>query len=355
MNKFEHGGNIYNDNGLAESWLDMSANINPLGMSSAVKSAIINNIEGLVHYPDPTARELKSAISYRYKISLENIITLNGAAEFFYLFFNTIKPKRVLIIVPSFSDYERAARSAGCDVVYFFVRAEDNFKVDLDRLIKIIKNENIDCVILGSPNNPTSNFLLSISDIIQLTKFVEYVVIDESFIDFIYADVSVRQLIGTYPNLITVQSMTKFYALPGLRLGFAVADKSLIERLENCKDVWNVNYLAQKAGVAALNDEEFFNKTCSWINLERPYVTERLQRIKNIKIFNPAVNFVLIKIKDCQTANELLNKMRQHKILLRSCANFAGLDASYIRMAIRSRTDNDCVINLWIDLMDKIK
>ena len=347
MKIFEHGGNIYNVKGQAEKWLDMSANINPLGLSETVKTAIADNIGGLVHYPDPQAQELKSAIAMRYDIATKNIITLNGAAESFYLFFNTFKPSRVLIPVPAFSEYERAAKAAGCNVHYFTTQAEDNFNIDFNALIDTIKTSNINCIVLANPNNPTGN-LLPINDnfIMKLLDNVEFVMIDESFVDFVGDDYSIRQLIKSHHNLIIVQSLTKFFAIPGLRLGFAIAAEAVIKRLEFGKDVWNVNYLAQKAGVAMLADEEYINETRRWLAVEREYVTDQLKNINGIKYFKPTVNFVLIKFKSVENALKVIDKLKSYRILVRSCSNFRGLDGSYIRMAIRRREENRKVLDI---------
>ena len=344
MKKFEHGGNVYTADGLKENWLDFSANINPLGMSEAVKSAIVDNIDGLIHYPDPNALELKFAISSKYKINLENIITLNGAAEFFYLFFNIIRPQRVLIAIPSFSEYERAALSANCEVQYFKTHAENNFEVNFDELTETIIKNKIDCVVLANPNNPTGT-VIKLRDVEKLFDITDFIMVDESFIDF--ADIeSTRNLVNDNKKLIVVQSMTKFFAIPGLRLGFAVADEELIKIFELGKDVWNVNYLAQKVGVTALKDEIYYNKTRQWIDEEKKFVVDRLNGINNIKIFKPAVNFVLIKFETEEIAFDLLNYLRRKNILIRSCANFAGLDGSYLRMAIRKREENNKIIDL---------
>ena len=345
IKKFEHGGNVYDLKGKLSDWLDMSANINPLGLSEAVKTAIASNIDGLVHYPDPEARELKSAISARYKVDYNNIITLNGAAEFFYLFFNTIRPKRVLIVVPSFSEYERAALAAGCEVKYFVTIAEDNFDIDFELLSKAIDNDKIDCVVLANPNNPTGN-LINSENLSKLLKTNVFVMVDESFIDFVGDDFSVRALCLENKNLIIAQSLTKFFAIPGLRLGFAIADDELVKRLELCKDVWNVNYLAQKAGVAALSDEEYILRTQNWIINEKKIIVTRLKMIVDVKFFWPTVNFVLIKFENNEVANDIIKLLKNNKILVRSCANFRGLDGSYIRMAIRQREENDRVINI---------
>lgn len=344
MKKFEHGGNVY-ESGQVNEWLDMSANINPFGMSEAVKSAIMNNIDGLIHYPDPLARELKLAITKRYKVKDENIITLNGAAEFFYLYFNSIRPKKVLIVEPSFSEYEKAALSARCEIKFFYTNEEENFKINYGKLKQMIQNENVDCLMMASPNNPTGEILNAV-EIERLLEIAPTVLVDESFIDFVEDEKSVKRLIAERKNLIVVTSMTKFYAIPGLRLGYAIAEEKLIEQLNLSKDVWNVNHLAQKAGVIALTDNEYIKRTKDWLKVERKFVFERLKQINKLKVFEPTVNFVLIKFESEIKASEVLNKLKYQKILLRSCSNFRGLDGRYIRMAIKIRTDNERTIRL---------
>ena len=343
MKAFEHGGNIYNAAGQAENWLDFSANINPLGLSKAVKAAITSGIDGLIHYPDPQALSLKSAIAERYNVPFENIITLNGAAEGFYLFFNTFRPRRVVIPIPSFSEYERAAKAAGCNIQYFNTYAEENFKLNIDTLIESL--ESIDCVILGSPNNPTGD-LVTCDDVERLLGKVAFVVVDESFVDFLGDEYSIRQLIKAHSNLIVMQSLTKFFAIPGLRLGFAIAAEGLINRLELGKDVWNVNYLAQRAGVAALNDNSYIDDTRRWLNDEKEYFIKHIRSIEGMRVFESTVNFALIEFETIDIALKVIECLKEHHILVRSCANFRGLDGRYIRMAIRSHQENRRVLDI---------
>ena len=338
MTKFQHGGNIYSSTGAAENFLDFSANINPLGLSEKVLQALQENLRGVVNYPDANATELKNAISRRYKVSAENLILLNGAAEFFYLYFQVLRPRKVLIPVPSFSEYERAARAAGCEVEYFFLREEDNFQLDAEKILQ----QKCDCIILGSPNNPTGN-LISVEEVKKISDAIP-TVLDESFIDFLNVE-SAKNFAGK--NLVVVQSLTKIFALPGLRLGFAVAEKNLAEKFNAAKDVWNVNFLAQKAGVAALADEKFLSATRNWIEVEKKFFVERLGKLP-VKIFEPTANFVLFKVQTEKVAAEILKQLRAEKILLRSCENFAGLDGRFLRSAIRSREEN-------ILLLDKLQ
>ena len=329
MKRYEHGGQVYNTLGnFLGDWLDFSANINPLGLSEKILHTLTENLRGVVNYPDPNATELKRAISRRYDVTEKNLVVLNGAAEFFYLYLNVMRPARVVIPVPSFSEYERAARAANCDIKYFFTNAAENFSLDVEKL----QVNSSDCVIIGRPNNPTGN-LISTKKILQLAK-VANVIVDESFIDFLDVE-SVREFVSE--KISVVQSLTKIFAIPGLRLGFAVVEENLARQLNLCKDVWNVNFLAQKAGVAALSDEDFLRRTRAWLEVEKKFFVERLNNLRGVKVFSPTVNFVLFKHEQ---AEKILAELRCEKILLRSCANFLGLDKNYLRSAIRSREEN---------------
>ncbi len=345
MEKYIHGGRVYDSTGKAENFLDFSANINPLGMPAVVRETILKNIDGIVNYPDADAGELTAAIFRKYDIRRENLILLNGAAEFFYLYLNTIRPKKVLIPEPAFSEYERAANAAGCEVKFFFTRPEENFRLDVDEIIRCVKSENIDCVIVGRPNNPTGA-IISPNDVKKIGE-VTKILIDESFVDFIEKN-SVRNLISE--NISVVQSLTKIFAIPGLRLGFAAAEKKLAEKLNFGKDVWNVNFLSQKAGVAALDDEKFLKETRARIKSERKIFVERLKKIPGVKYFDAPANFILLKFDSIEIAEKILDEMRRKKILLRNCANFPGLDGSYLRSAIRLNEEN----KILLDRLEKI-
>ena len=346
MERYEHGGQVYDAAGIfLGDWLDFSANINPLGLTEKILLTLAENLRGIVNYPDPHAAELKRAISARYVVPEDKLVLLNGAAEFFYLYLNVTRPNRVVIPVPGFVEYERAARSAGCDVKFFVTHAAENFSLDVQKLRAMLKPT--DCVIIGRPNNPTGN-LIAAENILQLAE-VAHVVIDESFIDFADAE-SVKKFAAE--NISVVQSLTKIFAIPGLRLGFAVVEKNLAQRLNLSKDVWNVNFLAQKVGAVALADEEFLRRTRAWLAVEQKFFVERLMNLRGMKIFPPSVNFVLLRH---ERAEEIWQSLRREKILIRSCANFVGLDNFYLRSAIRSREENLRLLNALQKILGVIK
>ena len=346
MEKFEHGGNIYEKAPAGGKWLDFSANINPLGLAPEVKQVIAENIEGIVHYPDPKARKLKAALSGHYRIPEDQLLLGNGAAELFYLLVHMVRPKRVALPVPSFGEYQRTAEAVGAEICFVPLQAEAEFVPDMEQWKKAC--EHVDCMFIGNPNNPTGQ-LLTRAQLEEILPFLEnrsiWTVVDESFLDFLPDEekYSVRDLNGQFPHLLVVRSLTKFYAIPGLRLGFASAHPELVRCLERGKDVWNVNSLAQAAGVAALGLKEYHRRSREFVQAEKDWLYERLCAVKGLEPIRPSVNFMMVNVaKIGLTSGELTARMRRQGVLVRDCANYTGLEGrQYIRVAVRSRAENE--------------
>ena len=356
MPAFVHGGNIYAEKSPHGSWLDYSANINPLGLPESVKKSILEHIDGLVHYPDPEGRELKQAISAHYGVDGRQVVLGNGAAELFYVYFHAKRPQRVLLPVPSFSEYEKAARCCGSEVVYFYLDEADDFQLDVDKLAHAMKG--CDAVILGNPNNPTGQ-LLPKEAVIRLTEAAAGcradVIVDESFLDFRQdrEQYSVVELAGQYPNLLAISSLTKMFAIPGLRLGYGICSSELVQAMEYHKDAWNVNLLAQAAGIAALADEEYIAKTRLNTRKTLGEMEAMLQHISGVEAYPPAVNFVLLKLKHpCITSKKLQAGMKKNGILIRDCSNYPGLNDKYVRLAIRDSESNRQVVGILAKCLD---
>ena len=350
MKRFEHGGNIYEDNG---NWLDFSANINPLGLTDNIRRAIGENIENVVHYPDPKNRELMEAVSKAYDISEESVILGNGASELIYLFFSVMRFQKVLIIAPSYGDYERAAISAGAKVEFFYLKPGENFDIDWRKLEDMSKN--FDCMVLASPNNPTGNLIKAekIEKFMERTLGGPFIFMDESFMDFVEDKerYETLKIAACSPRLITIRSLTKFYALPGLRLGFGVTGKNLVAKLNAAKDVWNVNLLAAKAGAVALKDEEYKRNSLSCLKSEREFMKEKLREL-GIKFFEPTVNFILLEFENEEVSAKIREGLKSRNILVRNCENFMTLDSRYIRIAIKNRWDNEKLIESMREILN---
>ena len=356
MQEFEHGGNVYLAQSPTGSWLDFSANINPLGLAQSAQKAIAESIGSLIHYPDPEGRELKQAISVHYNVPEANICLGNGAAELFYVYFHTVRPKKVLIPVPSFSEYERSARGAGVEVKRLFLQEEKSFSLDLDGICQ----EMADCntVLLGNPNNPTGELLKRdfVTEVVKEAKKRNIdVLVDESFLDFRQdrLEYSVLNLVNEFDNLLVVSSLTKFYAIPGLRLGFGAASQELVHQLDFNKDPWNVNLLAQKAGVAVLADKAYQNESRNLLKDEIKWLYNRLLDIPGLTVYEPRVNFILLNLTKCGiTSRELSKAMRDKGILIRDCSNYPGLDENYVRVAVRNREENVKLVKALNDCLE---
>lgn len=310
-----------------------------------MRDVILAHVDAVVNYPDPEARGLREAIASAYGVHEEEIVLGNGAAELFYCFFYTMRPKRVLLPVPSFSEYERAARAAGAEIRYIPLAKEQGFAFDLKSAAERL--DDADAIVLCSPNNPTGRLLKRQ----ELCAFLEeaegrgvWVVMDESFLDFREdrEEYTVRRLVKRYPHLFVVQSMTKFFALPGLRLGFGIIEPKMCRRLEAGKDVWNVNFLAQMAGIAALSDQEYQEETRSFIREEKGFLASELAKFSGVEVFAPSVNFIFFRLQQGTSfLQRILSALRKRGILLRDCSNYSGLDGAYLRTAVRSHAENE--------------
>lgn len=358
MQKFEHGGDIKSvirENNLNEI-MDFSANINPYGLSSNIKNAILADLDNIIHYPQPNAEDLRKKIGETYNIAGDKIIVGNGAVEIIYTLCHILKPKNVLIVSPGFSEYERAARSAGADIHYAMLDEKLDFNSPMRDIIVNIKGN--DLLFIGNPNNPTGT-LYMLEDMELLIEHAEnngcFVVVDESFMDFIKTSeaFSVLPLVEKYHNLLVLHSLTKFYAIPGLRLGFAATDHEVLDPLYASKDIWNVNSLAQTAGMAALDDKKYQRRSRTYTRTEINYLYEELSTLDKLKVYEPTVNFILVNIsKTGLTATQLREKLLKYNIIIRNCANYPGLDENYVRFAVRTREENNELVDALTEILE---
>lgn len=339
-----HGGNIYR---YSYPVIDFSANINPLGMPPLVKEAIRRGIDNLVHYPDPDYIALRSSLGTYCGVSPDNIVVGNGATELIFQLFRSLGPRRVLAVVPLFTEYERAARLVGADFLHFTLRWEDSFSLPLSELLGRMRKPGLDMLVLCNPNNPTGQLLgaEAITPILEMAaKNGVIVVVDETFIEFTdgYPLSSALVYGSGFSNLIVLRALTKFYALPGLRLGYAwIGDTRVMERFRLAQEPWSVNSLAAAAGEVAFIDQDYITATRAWLKEERPYVYETLRGFADLTVFPPSANFVLGRIKRVDLdAAKLKELLLTDGILIRDASNFAGLDRNFIRLAIKAGRDN---------------
>lgn len=352
LSSFEHGGNIYKairqSGSPNKQFLDYSANINPLGLAASVRKSIAESLDDIVHYPDVEAHDLKTAIAEYYQVNYPTITVGNGAVELLYILCHIRKPRRVLVLAPSFSEYERAARASDAIVEYYYLDEEKNFSLNITEVISRLST--VDIIFIGNPNNPTGNLVTNTELEVLIQAAENYncmVVLDESFIDFLPNDshYTCRNLLAKYQNLVILHSLTKFYAIPGLRLGFALTTPGLTQLLHLAKDPWNVNTLAQLAGIAALKSSDYQANTKEIIQTAKSEFFNQLREVHNIKCYQPAVNFILLNLSQTGlTANELKLRLFEKNILVRDCSNYPGLSPFFIRLAIKLPEQNSILL-----------
>ena len=372
-----HGGNIYKvfrEKNIKEI-LDYSSNINPYGIPESLKSRIIENLEILERYPDPDYVELREKLANLNNVNLSDIILGNGATEIIFLFMKVINPKKILIVSPTFGEYERAVKAVGTsrnsidlscsddnknienkeiEIEYFELKESDDFKLNIGNLKNQLEKK-YDLLIICNPNNPTGKFLklAQTEEILkECNKYDTKLFIDEAFIEFL-ADRMKESIINTEENkknLFVTRAFTKFFAIPGLRLGYGMYfDKELEQKISEKKEPWSVNNIAELAGLTVLDDTEYIEKTLKWITKEKIYMYEKLNEISGIKVYETEVNFITGKI-DEKLFLEGLNvkilreKMLEQGILIRDASNFKFLDERFFRLAIKDRASNDRVI-----------
>ncbi|MEG6567372.1 threonine-phosphate decarboxylase CobD [Thermoanaerobacterium saccharolyticum] len=337
MDKYEHGGNIYIYD---KDVIDFSSNINPLGFPECIKDSI--DIAAFTKYPDINYTQLKRSISKYTGLKSENIIVGNGASELIYLFVMALSLKRPLIPSPAFLEYERAVTLSGGNPLYYQIPEEDGYVVDVDKIVNCFKE--VDSVIIGNPNNPTGKGikLKDVEYIVKGSKKLNLpVMIDEAFIEFIcdYEEYQSLDLIDDYDNLFVVRAATKFFGLPGLRLGYGFGSESLIKRLEAYKEPWTVNAFADAIGRRIFDDIKFMENTRKYIKEEIDYLTNELKKIDELVVFDTLTNFMLLKLKH-MNVGDLKEELLKRRILVRDASNFRYLDDRYFRVAVKSHRDN---------------
>ncbi len=343
-----HGGNIYR---LSETLkiperkvIDFSASINPLGVSKKIKAGLRKDLKYLTNYPDPDCHRLRQHLSRHLGIPDNNIVCGNGSTELIYLIVRGLRPQRVLITAPTFSEYERAVITSGDTgdrtIRFLPLREEANFGIDPESFIESM--QGCQMAFLCNPNNPPAQ-LLPQTDIKRIASAARelqcFLVVDEAFIDFIPQE-SVVSAVPENPYLIVLRSMTKFYALSGLRLGFGILAAETAERLKALKEPWTVNSLAQRAGVIALKDRVYKETTFEYIRKEKDFIEKGLKGA-GIHFYPSRINFYLLKY---QRAEEIAVSLRKKGILVRDCSNFRGLEKGFIRIAVKTHRDNALLI-----------
>lgn len=338
----KHGGNVYKfakeHRVNVEDIIDFSANINPFGLSDVVKEAIPSMFDKVLNYPDPNYMDLKEAISAFENISEDQIILGNGAIECIFLLAEHLKAKQLVIPVPTFVEYERAFSKYQTEICYYKMT---DMILDIDHLIESFSDE-VDAVIICNPNNPTGSLVkrTALEKLLNYAKEHQiYLIMDEAFIDFTDDEDNntMKTYLKSYSNLIILKSLTKFFAIPGLRLGYLMTShKELIDSINNSRMPWSINSIASQVGELVLKDDSYIEKTKDWIIKERQWFYSSLLSIEGIYPYASQGNYIFFKSDEY----ELDKKLAEYSIMIRNCNNYEGLSVGYFRVAIKDRNSN---------------
>ena len=342
--KSAHGGNIREAAALmgisADQLLDFSANINPLGMPESLKRAIVAQLSCAERYPDVEYQQLHQALAAHHNVPPTWILAGNGETESIFTLVQGLRPRRAMVVAPGFAEYRRALETVDCAIETFFLREEDDWQLT-DRILPAL-TAGLDCLFLCTPNNPTGllpdgALLTAIAERCRALEIA--LVLDEAFLDFIPDEAGFIPRLAQYPHVWVLRSLTKFYAIPGLRLGYLLnSDERAVARLRQRQMPWSINAFAALAGEVVLNDHDYQQATFRWLADEGTRFYRALGEIEGLKVYPGRANYLFLR---CERAEvDLQYALLEKQILIRSCANYLGLDGRYFRVAIRSCEEN---------------
>lgn len=342
-----HGGDVFaaaRRQGVAVTRiLDFSANINPLGPSPRALRRVRRELNLIRFYPDDQMEELRDLVAEREAIDAKCVLFGNGATQLLHLIPRFLKPRKALLVEPGFAEYAAALQGAGCKIHRLYLDPEKGFRLQRSQFFRAIRNERPDLILLGNPNNPTGIRISGplLSELLErCAKQRIHLVLDESFIDFTLKR-SLAAEASRRPCLLVVRSLTKFWALPGLRIGYLVAQKALVEKLSACMEPWSVNTLALVAAAESLRDSAHGRRTLILVRRERAFLLKRLAKLGWLKPFPSDVNFLLVRVAGTGlSSTELQSRLERRNVLIRDASSFPGLGPQYIRIAVRNRRDN---------------
>ena len=347
MKDLGHGANVemmaeaFNKN--TEDIIDFSSNINPKVVPN-LEEYIFEGLSKCKSYPDINYTKLRRNIGNYININPQYIIPGNGATEIIYLLMKNIK-KRLAILNPTFSEYERGAKLNNLEIINFMLNKNDEFSVNLKEIEDNI--DRFDSLFICNPNNPNGK-VKNIEELLKIMiKNDKLLIVDETFMEFVYEEenYSLIKYVEKYKNIFILKAVTKLFGMPGLRLGYGVtSNKKLLDDIYRYKEPWTVNSFADTLSNYIFKDEEYINSSKEYYLNERAYMLNSLRKIEKIHVYDTDTNFILIRLKDIKAEQLKLKLFKESNILIRNASNFIGLDENYIRIAIKSHEENQFIL-----------
>ena len=334
-----------------EDITSFSANVNPLGVSPLLRRTLASHIDAITSYPDREYTSLRECIAAYTGTDASQVIVGNGSTELISLFIQIEHPKKAMILGPTYSEYEREISLGGGTTLYYPLREKDDFVLDVEDFTAHL-NESIDLLVLCNPNNPTSSCInrTDMRRVLDICKQYDiFVMVDETYVEFAdnMDEITAVPLTHYYNNIIILRGTSKFFAAPGLRLGYAISgNQDLIKSINTRKNPWTINSLAVIAGELMFTDEEYIQQTKSLISSERARIYEIFKNHPDFKPYKPSGNFMLLKIlREDITSADLFDKAIRKNMMIRDCSTFPFLDNKYIRFCFMMPEMNDKLID----------
>lgn len=340
-----HGGDIYGERPVR---LDFSVNVNPMGTPEPVLQAARDSIADCSCYPDIRCGALRKAVSRWYGVPEEELIFSNGAAELIFSVVRAVRPKKAVLLAPSFLEYEIALNSIGTEIKYFYLKEEDGFAVQVKQYLDFLEERKPELIFLCNPANP-SGTVMDWTDLKEILDFCGreriFAVVDECFLEFL--DVpekrsALQAVKAGADHVMVIQAPTKTFALAGLRLGYGfLNNRRLLEKMVCSAQPWNVSIPAQAAGAAAFGPgrEIFLERTREFLREEKPFLIKGLEE-KGFRVYGGGANYLLFKDLPGKEPDRLLPAFLELGILIRGCGNYRGLDGTYYRICVKKRRYN---------------
>lgn len=337
-----------------EEVLDFSSNVSGAPLPDSVRQAIVDNLHMLACYPDPEARRLRTRAAARFGVAPDHVLVGNGSTEFIFAIPRRLRSRRTVVIAPCYHDYWRAIDAAAGEAEGVLAAEADEFVPDFSQIE--LRLSGVDMVFIGNPNNPTGIAVPAATLQVLAGRFPSTIfVVDETYAEFVPEAGGATLLGQPVPeNVIVLRSLSPFYAVPGLRLGFMVAAPDLCNSVHRAREPWTLSTLAQVAGSELLADDGGYATLREQVIAERERLRDELSRLPGLRVFHSQANFLLAKItRPNLSATQLCDRMLQQRILIRNAAGFRGLNGRFVRMSVRTAADNDRLLTAIKTAMDE--
>jgi len=350
-----HGGDVWK---ISEKFriplnqvIDFSVPINPLGASKKVLQSIRQHLNLIKNYPDPNHEWLIETLSNYVGVESNNVIVGNGSTELIYLFTEVFVESghEAVIPIPTFGEYKVATMRVGGKPLFLRCDPAKNFRLDFEKLEKAISKKTR-IIFFCNPNSPTG-ILYEKDDILRVVRLAAeknvLVFLDEDYVDFVddAKRYSMAEYVTRYDNLFILRSLTKFFALAGLRIGFGIASPDVVRALRRAKMPWSVNSLAMFAATEAVKDDDFIKRSRLLISRSKRHMQKMLEEIPWLRVYPSEANFFLVEITEGHlTSTQLKDQLSRKGLLIRDCSDFDGLSNRFFRVSVNKPEENKKLI-----------